>query len=73
MTVPISFYYYIKYNTDCHHVKLFLKTFENKLDILPKNIVSSKKIIKILQIQSITEFEIFTNVFNQYYKFKLLF
>jgi hypothetical protein len=72
MTIPISFYYYLKYNEDCKDIQLFYKTFENKLSSLPKNTVSSKKIIKILQIQSNIEFEIFTNVFNQYYKFKLL-
>jgi hypothetical protein len=72
MTVPVSFYYYILYNTDCEDVALFYKTFEHKLSLLPKNIVSSKKIIKILQIKSIIEFQIFTNVFNQYYKFKVL-
>ena len=72
MTIPISFYYYLKYNEDCNDIQLFYKTFENKLSLLPKNIVSSKKIMKILEIQSPIEFQIFTNVFNQYYKFKLL-
>jgi|694.fasta_scaffold38793_4 hypothetical protein len=72
MTIPISFYYYLKYNEDSYDIQLFYKTFENKLSFLPKNIISSKKIIKILEIQSNIQFEIFTNVFNQYYIFKLL-
>ena len=54
------------------YVKDFCETFKDNLDILPKHIVSSKKIITLLKIHSFNQFKIFSNVFNQYYKSKIL-
>lgn len=72
MSKALSFYYYLQYNPESQYVKDFCETFKDNLDILPKHIVSSKKIITLLQIHSFNQFKIFSNVFNQYYKSKLL-
>lgn len=72
MTVPLSFYHYIEYNKDLPQVKDFNNMFSDKLSILPQYTCSSKKIIKILEIESILEFQVFSNVFNEYYKSKIL-
>lgn len=72
MTKSLSFYYYLEFNKDCKHVIDFITMFKDKLHLLPQNISSSKKIITLLEIQSILEFQIFTNVFNEYFKSKIL-
>jgi hypothetical protein len=72
MTVSLSFYHYIEYNKDLKQVKDFNIMFKDKLQLLPQTITSSKRIIKILEIESILEFQVFSNVFNEYYKSKIL-
>ena len=72
MTVSLSFYHYIEYNKDLKQVKDFNNMFKDKLPLLPQTITSSKRIIKILEIESILEFQVFSNVFNEYYKSKIL-
>ena len=72
MTVSLSFYHYIEYNKDLQQVKDFNNMFKDKLQLLPHTTTSSKKIIKLLEIDSILEFQVFSNVFNEYSKYKLL-
>lgn len=72
MTKSLSFYHYLEFNKDFKHVIDFVTMFKDKLHLLPQNTSSSKKIITLLEIQSILEFQIFTNVFNEYFKSKIL-
>jgi len=67
----LTFYNYIVSNSN-HKIDIFKQTFNNKIDSLPHKIVSSKFLIKYLEINSEFELRIFKNVFLDYFKYKLL-
>ena len=67
----LTFYNYINSNSN-NKIDIFTQTFNNKINLLPHKIVSSKFLIKHLQINSQFEMTIFKNVFLDYFKYKLL-
>jgi hypothetical protein len=67
----LTFHKYIISNSS-NTIHLFKNTFNSKIDSLPDKIVSSKFLIKYLQIKSQFEFQIFQNTFLDYFKYKLL-
>lgn len=74
MTKGFSFKYYIdNYNdTDINKFNMY---FQDKLYLLPERSISSKKIIKLLNINNNNYKEkiIFIKVFNKYFKEKFLY
>jgi len=70
MTQEFSFKYYIENynNITAYQFKTF---FNESLEKLPNNIVSSKKLITILNINTKLKKEIFQNAFLDYFKEKL--
>ena len=57
-----SFYNYVMLNKN-EEVDIFKKTFNDRMYQLPDKVVSSKYILKNLQINNNTEFKIFQNAF----------
>lgn len=64
----LTFYSYItNYNTT--NITKFLDLFENKIEIIPDKMVSSKYLIQLLNINTNTVyFDTFQNVFMEYFK-----
>ena len=71
MTTKESFYHFLK-NNSSQNINNFIITFDDQIEILPKKITSSKKIIQLLEIQNIIEFEIFKKAFSEYYRHIIL-
>lgn len=71
MTQEFSFKYYLTNyeNTETYNFK---DCFKEKINILPEKIVSSKKILKLLEINENFEKKIFQNAFSKYFKEKIL-
>ena len=65
-----SFYNYVMLNKN-EEVDIFKKTFNDRMYQLPDKVVSSKYILKNLQINNNTEFKIFQNAFLKYFRYKL--
>lgn len=73
MTIEFSFKYYVN-NYDNIEINNFNECFNHKIDLLPSYTISSKKIMKILNININDRNEkiIFQKVFDKYFKEKLL-
>lgn len=69
-TVNKTFYNYLT-NNKTERTELFKKVFGDKIYNLPENIVSSKIILKTLNVKNDYEFKVFQNVFLDYFKDKL--
>ena len=67
----LTFYNYIKDNTS-DNLLSFKSMFSDEIECLPDKIVSSKILIKHLQIESSIELCVFQNAFMEYFKYKLL-
>lgn len=65
-----SFYNYVMSNKN-EEVDIFKKTFNDRMYQLPDKVVSSKYILKNLQINNKTELKIFQNAFLKYFRYKL--
>jgi hypothetical protein len=61
-----TFYNYLVTNKS-NEIEKFLLEFSDKIHLLPDKVVSSRQLIKLLEITSRYEFKIFQNVFNDYY------
>lgn len=71
MSIEIyTFYNYINSNVS-NNITNFKNLFSDKINKLPDKIVSSKYLIKHLDIQTNVEFIIFQNTFLDYFKSKL--
>ena len=71
MSIEIyTFYNYINSNVS-NNITNFKNLFCDKINKLPDKIVSSKYLIKHLDIQTNVEFIIFQNTFLDYFKSKL--
>lgn len=71
MSIEIyTFYNYINSNVS-NNITNFKNLFSDKINKLPDKIVSSKYLIKHLDIQTNVEFIIFKNTFLDYFKSKL--
>jgi hypothetical protein len=68
---PQTFYDYITDNTSSN-IDLFKVIYSDKIYTLPDKVVSSKNLIKHLQINNNYEFKIFQNVFLDYFRNKLI-
>lgn len=71
MTQEFSFKYYLK-NYENAETYNFKDCFKEKINMLPEKIVSSKKILELLDINDNFEKKIFQNVFSKYFKEKIL-
>lgn len=65
-----TFYNYINSNVS-NNITSFKNVFSNKINKLPDKIISSKSLIKHLDIKTNLEFKIFKNTFLDYFKSKL--
>lgn len=65
-----TFYNYINSNVS-NNITSFKNVFSNKINKLPDKIISSKSLIKHLDIKTNVEFKIFKNTFLDYFKSKL--
>lgn len=62
--------YVLENNTE--NTILFRKKFINSLDIIPSYNVSSKKLIRILEIKSEIDKKIFKKTYNEFFKYKII-
>ena len=67
----LSFYNYIQQNKNSENICAFITVFNDKIETLPYNIVSSKYLIKYLDIQTHLERCVFKTAFMEYFKFKI--
>jgi hypothetical protein len=71
MSIEIyTFYNYINSNVS-NNITNFKNVFSDKINKLPDKIISSKSLIKHLDIKTNVEFKIFKNTFLDYFKSKL--
>ena len=66
----LTFYCYIK-NYDSDNIKKFLELFGNEIETIPDKMLSSKYLIKILNIHTSStrySFKIFQDTYMEYFK-----
>lgn len=68
--LPFTFYSYIMSSND-NEVEKFKKIFQNRLEKMPDKIVSSRVLMILLDIESREEYNIFRNVYMEYFKKKV--
>lgn len=69
-----TFYNYImssNNNDNDNDIERFKKVFQNRLEKIPDKIVSSRVLMILLDIESREEYEIFRNVYMEYFKKKV--
>lgn len=67
-----TFYNYImSSNNNDNDIERFKKVFQNRLEKIPDKIVSSRVLMILLDIESREEYEIFRNVYMEYFKKKV--
>lgn len=69
--LPFTFYSYIMSSND-NDVEKFKKFFKNRLEKMPDKIVSSRVLMILLDIESREEYNIFRNVYMEYFKKKVM-
>lgn len=69
--LPFTFYSYIMSSND-NEVEKFKKIFQNRLEKMPDKIVSSRVLMILLDIESREEYNIFRNVYMEYFKKKVM-
>lgn len=65
-----TFYYYIMQN-DTYNIRIFMEYFGSKIENISDDIMSSKKLINVLDIQTVDAFKIFREVYLDYFKEKI--
>ena len=70
-----SFYYFLSHYKGKHPdiLNKFLEKFDDKLDSMPNVVCSSKRLIKLLGVDTPEKLTIFQILFLEYYKEKLLY
>jgi hypothetical protein len=66
---PFTFYYFLMKNSS-PNVNAFKAHYHDKVELLPDKIVSSKKLMEILQIETSVDFVTFHRAFMEYFKAK---
>lgn len=66
---PFTFYNYLA-KSSTPNSRAFKMHFKEQMERLPDKIVSSKQLMKILDIKSTLDFEIFHKAFLEYFKVK---
>lgn len=69
--LPFTFYNYIMTSNN-RDVENFKEVFKNRLEKIPDKIVSSRMLMILLNIESREEYDIFRNVYMEYFKKKVL-
>lgn len=72
MTIEFSFKYYIE-NYQNMEIYNFNEYFNERVDILPDKLMSSKRLMTLLNIENELERKLFKDVFLKYFKEKMLY
>uniref|UniRef100_A0A6C0DZH5 Uncharacterized protein n=1 Tax=viral metagenome TaxID=1070528 RepID=A0A6C0DZH5_9ZZZZ len=66
-----TFYNYLMRNRCDEKVLKFLDEFRNEIDNITEDLISSKQIMKAININTPNRFKIFQNVFMDYFAYKV--
>lgn len=65
-----SFPYYIRHNKS-ENIERFINVFNDKLDNIPENTVSSRMVMKCLNLDTTQKYQVFQNAYMDFFKAKL--
>lgn len=70
--LPFTFYNYIMSSNNNNDVEKFKEIFKTRLEKMPDKIVSSRVLMILLDIETRYEYDIFRNVYMEYFKKKVM-